>query len=498
MFDAAEVGRRIDKKDFKAREPELRTRLLDAQRRLRNADFPVIVVVSGVEGAGKSEVVNRLHEWLDTRGLQTIAFWDETDEERQRPRWWRFWRALPPNGNIGVLFGSWYTTPIVRRATGETTEAELDEELAHIAEFERMLTDDGALIVKFWFHLSEEAQAKRFKAMKKGDRRRKLAPKQKEFAKLYKQFIEVSEGALRATDSGVAPWYVIEAADPRYRDFTAGETLLAALERRLALAAAPPSEVAAVLPEPMSIDTPEAQITILDHVDLSPALERTDYKSQLKKYQSRLNTLSWAAWNAKVSTVAVFEGWDAAGKGGAIRRVTGAMDARLYRVIPIAAPTDEERAHHYLWRFWRHIPRAGYLALFDRSWYGRVLVERVEGFAAQAEWMRAFGEINVFEEQLAEAGIAMAKFWIHISKEEQLARFEARVEVPYKEHKITDEDWRNRERWDAYKDAVNDMVARTSTAHAPWTVVAGNDKLYGRIEVLRTFCDTLERALDRV
>ncbi len=498
MFDAAEVGRRIDKKDFKAREPELRTRLLEAQRRLREADFPVIVVVSGVEGAGKSEVVNRLHEWLDTRGLQTVAFWDETDEERQRPRWWRFWRALPPNTAIGVLFGSWYTAPIVDRATGATTEAELDEELAHIAEFERMLTDDGALIVKFWFHLSREAQAKRFKDMKKGDRRRKLAPKQKEFAKLYTRFIEVSEKVLRATDSGVAPWYVIEAADPRYRDYTTGETLLAALEQRLALSAVPASSDDA-LPhsEPVSIDTPEAQITILDHVDLSPALERTDYKRQLKKYQSRLNALSWAAWNAGVSTVAVFEGWDAAGKGGAIRRVTGAMDARLYRVIPIAAPTDEERAHHYLWRFWRHIPRAGYVALFDRSWYGRVLVERVEGFADNIEWMRAFAEIDVFEEQLAEAGIAIAKFWIHISKEEQLARFEARADVPYKQHKITDEDWRNRERWDAYKDAVNDMVARTSTAHAPWTVVAGNDKRHGRIEVLRTFCETLERALDR-
>src|SRR6056297_53726 len=257
MFDAAEVGRRIDKKDFKTREPELRTRLLDAQRRLRHADFPVIVVVSGVEGAGKSEVVNRLHEWLDTRGLQTVAFWDETDEERQRPRWWRFWRALPPNGAIGVLFGSWYTTPIVGRATGETSEAELDEELAHIAEFERMLTDDGALIVKFWFHLSREAQARRFKAMKKGDRRRKLAPKQKEFARLYTRFIEVSEGALRATDSGVAPWYIIEAADPRYRDFSAGETLLTALEPRLARNEVPaPSDHALPHPEPVSIDTP--------------------------------------------------------------------------------------------------------------------------------------------------------------------------------------------------------------------------------------------------
>jgi AMP-polyphosphate phosphotransferase len=191
----------------------------------------------------------------------------------------------------------------------------------------------------------------------------------------------------------------------------------------------------------------------------------------------------------------VFEGWDAAGKGGGIRRLTEAIDSRLCRVIPVAAPTDEERAHHYLWRFWRHIPRAGLVTIYDRSWYGRVLVERVEGFAREDEWMRAYLEINDFEQQLVESGVVLTKFWVHISLEEQLRRFEDRQRTPYKQHKITEEDWRNREKWEAYRAAVNDMVVRTSTRKAPWTLVAGNDKKFARIQMLETVCRRLERAL---
>jgi len=217
----------------------------------------------------------------------------------------------------------------------------------------------------------------------------------------------------------------------------------------------------------------------------------------LKTYQGKLHQLAWAAYQKKVSTVIVYEGWDAAGKGGEIRRMTQAMDARLYRVISIAAPTDEEFAHHYLWRFWRHIPRAGRVTIYDRSWYGRVLVERVEKFAAEEEWKRAYLEINDFEEQLAQHDTVLIKFWVHISKEEQLKRFKARELVPYKQYKLTEEDWRNRDKWDAYCDAIDDMVARTSTDFAPWTLIAGNDKQFGRIQAIQTVCDRLEAALEK-
>ena len=241
---------------------------------------------------------------------------------------------------------------------------------------------------------------------------------------------------------------------------------------------------------------PEAKVTILDHLDMTPSLSTSQYHRALETHQHALNRLSWAAWEKKRSAVVVLEGWDAAGKGGAIRRMTDLMDARLYRVISVGAPSDEELAHHYLWRFWRHIPRAGYMTLYDRSWYGRVLVERIERLATDAEWMRAYHEINDFEEQLRERGIALSKFWIHIDQDEQLKRFEDRERTPWKRYKITKDDWRNRAQWEAYKTAVNDMVAHTSTAHAPWVLIAGNDKRHARIAMLQQLVATLESMLD--
>jgi polyphosphate:AMP phosphotransferase len=321
-----------------------------------------------------------------------------------------------------------------------------------------------------------------------------MAPKKGEFSTHYEKFETVSERIIRQTDTGIAPWYLIEATDERYRDLTVGRTLLKAVQERLQT---PDASVSVSTSHAPSLPTdPDAQVTVLDHVDLSQTLEKSEYRNQLERMQKELNLLAWKLYQQKRSCVMVFEGMDAGGKGGAIRRVTNAIDSRLYRTIPVAAPTDEENAHHYLWRFWRHIPRAGRLTIFDRSWYGRVLVERVEEFASEAEWHRAYLEINEFEEQLAESGTIMLKFWLQISQEEQLARFKAREEIPYKQHKITDEDWRNREKWEHYKLAVNEMVIRTSTEYAPWTLIAGNDKRFARIEVLQTVCDRLRSELE--
>ena len=497
MFEGAELGRKVSKEDYHAQLPELRTALVEAQLALRESNIPVIVVVAGVDGAGRGEVVNRLHEWLDARGLEVQSYWNETDEERERPYWWRFWRSLPPRGNIGILFGAWYTAPMSRRGLDDLDDPAFDAEMRRIADFERILSEDQALIIKFWFHLSEKEQKKRLKELAEDPRSRwRMAPKvhrleKKEVA--YRKTLQVAERTIRETDSGVAPWYLIESTDRRYRDLTVARTLLTALESRLKTPQPdiePPASHAPHLP-----DAPSAQVTLLDHVDLSRALAKQDYKACLDEYQGKLNKLIWQAYRECVSTVMVFEGWDAAGKGGAVRRLTQAMDARLYRVIPVAAPTDEERAHHYLWRFWRQIPRAGTVTIFDRSWYGRVLVERVEGFATEKEWRRGYHEINEFEEQLHEHGIVLCKFWLHISKEEQLERFKAREETPYKQYKITEEDWRNREKWDDYKAAVNEMVMRTSTEFSEWTLIPATDKRYARIEVLRTACERLERVL---
>jgi AMP-polyphosphate phosphotransferase len=496
MFEATKVGRRVDKATFKEQQETLRTQLMEVQRELLQTDIPVIVLISGVEGAGKGEVVNRLNEWLDTRGVQTFAFWDETDEERQRPRFWRFWRTLPARGNLSILFGGWYQAPIDHRFQGHWDDAKLDAELNRIADFERMLINDGALVIKFWFHLSEKDQKQRLDELSRDDRSRwKMVPKKGKFHAHYHRFERVAERVIRHTDQGISPWFLIEAGDRRYRDLTVGKTLLHAIKARL-------SEPPAIEPPSTSsfLELPEvesARITLLDQLHMSKSLERPIYKAQLKELQEELNELSWDAYKMKRSVVLVFEGVDAGGKGGAIRRFTKGIDARLYRTIQVAAPTDEEKAHHYLWRFWRHIPRAGYITIYDRSWYGRVLVERVEGFATDAEWRRAYAEINQFEEQLVESGAILFKFWLQVSPEEQLRRFEDREKVPYKRFKITDEDWRNREKWPEYKTAVNAMVAHTSTEYAAWTLVEGDDKPHARIKVLRTLRDGVKEGLKR-
>ncbi|EIC20222.1 polyphosphate:AMP phosphotransferase [Thiorhodovibrio frisius] len=494
MFEATKVGRSVSKSEFKEQRDELRTQLLEVQRQLRETHIPVIVVVAGVEAAGKGEVVNRLNEWLDTRGLQTFAYWDLSDEERERPRYWRFWRNLPPRGEIALLFGGWYLTPIEHRFRGLCDDAALDAELTRIVDFERMLTQDGALVVKFWFHLNEKDQKQRLKELSRDDRSRwKMLPEKSKFSEQYELFEHVAERVIRQTDRGIAPWYLVEATDSRYRDLTVGKTLLQAIRARISqpLPMEPPPTA-----DPLDLpDSAPAQITLLDQLDLTQKLERDLYKSELKRLQAEINELTWTAYKKQRTTVLVFEGMDAGGKGGAIRRITSAVDARLYRAIPVAAPSDEEKAHHYLWRFWRHIPRAGYMIIYDRSWYGRVLVERVEGFASEAEWRRAYSEINDFEEQLVEQGAILLKFWLQVSDDEQLERFRDREKTPYKQYKITDEDWRNREKAPQYKAAVNEMVARTSTEYAPWTLVEGDDKPFARIRVLSTICEQLRAAL---
>jgi len=499
MFETAELGREVDKQDFDRLVPKLRMDLLRAQNELyQKKSFRVIVLINGVEGAGKGETVNKLHEWMDPRYLETTAFGAPSDEENERPFFWRFWRALPPRGKLGILFGSWYSRPIVERVNGGLKRAQFDEELTRINLFERELADDGALIIKFWFHLGKKAQKKRLKEISNDPKQSWRVTKNdwKLFEK-YDDFYEVCTRALRETNTGHAPWTVVEGADARYRYLTAGQHIYNQISKRLEQQARAASKTNVVPPQHPLAGTDLKQPTILNKLDLSQHVKKEKYEAELETLQGRLNVLSRQASKAGISSTLVFEGPDAAGKGGAIRRVTAALDARYYRVIPIAAPTDEERAHHYLWRFWRHIPRAGRVTIYDRSWYGRVLVERVEGFAREDEWMRAYREINEFEEELTAARIVVLKYWLHIGKDEQLRRFKEREKTGYKQYKITAEDYRNREKWEAYELAVNDMVERTSTEFAPWHLIEANDKYHARLKILRTFCAALERSLGK-
>ncbi|RME35040.1 MAG: polyphosphate:AMP phosphotransferase [Gammaproteobacteria bacterium] len=492
MFEVAELGHTISKKEYEEQVAQLRVDLLEAQQDLKDADFPVIILVSGVDGGGKGNAINLLNEWMDPRYIRTHAFGPRTEEERLRPHSWRYWMALPPKGRTGVFVGSWYSEPISKRMKGDLDTAGLDAALIQINGLEKQLTDDGALIVKCWLHLSRERQKKRIKRLLKDPENAwRVSRHDLKNLKHYDEFICVAERVLRETSTAEAPWMIIDGSNNRYSALTVGRYVHAQIrqhleERKLE------RRHRRKLPQVVT----GQEIALLDALDLSLRLNKKDYRHQLALLQGRLNRLSRKQVSAGRSLTVVFEGWDAAGKGGCIRRITHALDARFYQVIPIAAPTDEEKAHHYLWRFWRHIPRDGRTTIYDRSWYGRVLVERIEGFAREDEWMRAYTEINQFEEELSSHGIIILKFWLHISKEEQLRRFKEREQIPYKRFKITEEDYRNREKWDDYSMAVNDMVTRTSSEFAPWHLIEAEDKRYARVKVLRTIVERLERELD--
>lgn len=491
MFESAELGHKISKADFQVQEAPLRDALLDLQYQLREQGrFPVIILISGVDGAGKGETINLLYEWMDPRYLSTLAFALPTDEESQRPFMWRYWRSLPPNGRVGMFAGSWYSQPIHDRIAGKLSRADLDQRMDQINRFEAMLVNEGALVLKFWFHLSEKAQKKRLKALAKDPRTAwRVTRESWKRVKTYDALQEAAGHVLRISNTAWAPWIVVDGSDDRYRALTVGKVIQTAIEKRLARQGGQDFPVA----PPLSLHVDQRDV--LSELDLTQSLPRDTYETLLARYQGRLAELVRKAKFRKRSLVLVFEGQDAAGKGGAIRRIAAALDARGYQIVPIAAPTEEERAHPYLWRFWRHIPRTGRVTIFDRSWYGRVLVERVEGFCSEADWLRAYAEINDFEHELQEDGAIIVKFWLQIDADEQLRRFQEREQTSFKRFKITAEDWRNRDKWTLYHQAVCDMIDRTSTGQVPWTLVEANDKNFARVKVLQTVCERLEAAL---
>jgi polyphosphate:AMP phosphotransferase len=493
MFESAEIGHAIDDDTYEKQLPALREALLDVQYELKQQSrFPVIILINGIEGAGKGETVKLLNEWMDPRLIEVRTFDKQTDEELARPPAWRYWRQLPAKGRMGVFFGNWYSQMIQGRVHGDFNDAVLDQAIGDAERLEQMLVDEGALIFKFWFHLSKKQMKARLKALQDDPLHSwRLSPLDWKQTDTYDRFVRFGERVLRRTSRDYAPWHVIEGVDPNYRSLAVGNILLEGLQAALKAPIEPVRQPIAPLGE--SIDGR----SLLGSLDLSQRLEKDDYHQQLIEEQARLATLLRHKRMKAHALVAVFEGNDAAGKGGAIRRVAAALDPRQYAIVPVAAPTQDELAQPYLWRFWRHIPARGKFTVFDRSWYGRVLVERVEGFCSETDWMRAYSEINDFEEQLSEAGIIVVKFWLAIDEKTQLERFKAREKIPFKRYKITEDDWRNRDKWGLYRDAVGDMVDRTSTEIAPWTLVAANDKRSARVQVLRTINDAIEAAIKK-
>jgi polyphosphate:AMP phosphotransferase len=490
MFESAERNHVVANATYERELPKLRAALLSAQADvLERKAFPVVVLISGVEGAGKGDTLHVLHEWLDPRHVRASAFDAPDAVESRYPPMWRFWQALPLAGTTAIFFGAWYREALYARVYGGEKRSRLDA----IVRFERMLTDEGALVLKLWLHLSKKQQHAKLEELSSSKRTRwRVKGSDWRNHEHYDDFRAVAKGMIRKTHTPAAPWLVVAGGDANHRRLTVGRALLDAMRGRLAEPRTPARGVRRIAAK---VELAEG-IESLRDLDTSSAREPGDYPQRLARAQAEIAALSREASKEGRASILVFEGPDAAGKGGAIRRVTDALDARHFRVNAVAAPNDVERAHPYLWRFWTNIPRDGDVGIFDRSWYGRTLVERVEGFAPESAWSRAYSEINDFESDLVAHGAIVLKFWLQITKEEQLARFHAREQEAYKRYKLTREDWRNRRNWDAYEQAADDTFARTSTKHAPWTLIAANDKHYARVAVLETFATRLRRAFE--
>jgi AMP-polyphosphate phosphotransferase len=492
MLDTVDLDLKLDRARYQRVYPELRERLSLLQRAVFEEKLPVLVVFEGWDAAGKGDTIEKLVGRIDPRGYVVHLTRAPTGEEQLHPFLWRFWNGLPERGGIGIFDRSWYRRVLADRVEKLVPQRVWESAYEEINQFERMLADDGTLILKFFLHISKGEQKRRFEKIERSAYESWRVTKQDWKAhRRYARYRLAADEMLERTSTAWAPWTVVPSTDKHLRRVQVFEALAAAMEKALEAARAAP------LAEPRKPPPArrKTQRTILDTVDLSRKLPPAKYEKEVERWQGRLRELEFACHSARLPVIAAFEGWDAAGKGGAIRRLVGSLDPRGYTVIPIAAPKGDEATHHYLWRFWRRLPKAGHIAVFDRTWYGRVLVERVEGFCSEAAWSRAYHEINEYERSLTNAGTVLVKYWLQISPEVQLQRFQDREKDPARRYKITEEDWRNREKWDLYRAAVDDMITKTSTTYAPWTIVEANDKGWARIRCLRTLVEAIERGL---
>lgn len=500
MLEVIDLEQSISKEDYDKVFPNLERELGECQRSAREARVPVIVVFEGWDAAGKGTLINRFTQAIDPRGFKVLPIIAPTETERFHPWMWRFWNSLPAEGDWAIFDRSWYGRVLADRLNATVSDDQWNHAYNDIRQFEQQLADSGVVIVKFWLHISKAEQNKRFKRMlKKRATAWKVGKQQRRQHRRYEEWRLAVEEMIERTNSSSAPWTIVEGTQARFARVKVYQTVVTAirdeLQRRKNVAET--KAAGGVAPKEEIRERNEFRSTMLDRADLSLTIEREDYDWQLAELQKRLFKAEHELYLARVPAVIAYEGWDAGGKGGNIKRLTRGLDPRGYEVVPIAAPTAEEKAHHYLWRFWRRVPKFGHITIFDRTWYGRVLVERVEGFCTEVDWRRAYDEINEFERQLAAAGTVLVKFWLQIDPEEQLRRFEERKNTAYKNWKITDEDWRNREKRPRYEPAVAEMLERTSTAHAPWTILEANCKLYARVKALRTVADALEAGLKR-
>lgn len=490
MFEHAESDPCLTDAAAKQLERRLRTRLLNAQyKHIHAQDRALLILVGGIDGAGKGDTINLLNDWLDPRYVRTMAFAPPTAEDLAYPPTYRFWQHLPPKGETGIVFGSGYA-PLILEASKKRPNVDLLESMIMTARrYEADLVANGIQVIKLWFHLSKTAQRERMnRLLANPSTAWKVGPLDH---KVHKRFERICHGAQRvieATDEDYSPWIIIPAADDNLRNIRTAQAVLQAFEKRSIRV--PPVHDPVKLPELSRKRNP------LDRVDYKKTISKSDYESELLALQNQLAQLVRSDRFKEFALMLVFEGQDAAGKGGTIRRITHALDARQYEIMATAAPKAFELARPYLWRFWRHVPRLGRISIFDRSWYGRVLVERVEKLITPAVYRRAYDEINHFEQHLTQNNIVVLKFWLTITSDEQLKRFREREALPFKQFKITEEDWRNRRKQGAYHQAAGDMLNLTHQELAPWFIVPSNDKRHARVAVLKHIVNALQARLN--
>ncbi len=474
--------------EMTARLQKSRAQLANMQMAIKEKKLPVLVTFDGWGAAGKGSVLGKVIKNLDPRFYKTETLSKPSEDELRRPFLYRYFIRIPEAGKFSFFDDSWMKEVTSNRLMGHTKAEEYHRQLTSIKRFERQLTDNGYLVVKFFFHISETEQKERLKELEKEKstawRVEKWDRWQNEH---YDKCMDVYDDYLEATNQFVAPWYFIDAKNKKWAELQVTEQLVKSIE----IALQNTGRAAAILQNTF----PLKQMPKLGEIDLNKSVDDAEYERQLEKLQAQLADLHNRIYQKKIPVIITYEGWDAAGKGGNIKRLTAALDPRGFEVHPIASPEPREKNRHYLWRFWNRLPKDGHIAIFDRTWYGRVMVERLEGFCSENDWQRAYNEINEFEKELCDWGAVLVKFWVHIDKDTQLARFTDRQNTPEKQWKITDEDWRNREKWDAYEVAVDEMIQKTSTVFAPWHILESNDKHYARLKALKTVIEEIEKKL---
>lgn len=488
MLKNRKMGEKPPSEELKERLKAARQKLWNQQMVMKEHKLPVIVLMEGWGTAGKGGCTGQVIQNIDPRFFRAATLEKMREEEKRKPFLSRYFAQIPEAGKFVFLDSGWMEEVTGLRLRGKLEKKEYEMRLDSIRRFERQLTDNGYLVMKFFFHISKKEQKKRIKNLLEDiDTAWRVGANDKWQNKHYEKCMEVFEHYLEMTNAPSAPWYIVDAESRKWAELQVLETLTEGIEIAL-------QNKSLAVPLLQNV-FPLVKMPKLDEIPLDMEVTEKEYKEEMESLQGRLRDLHNRLYRKQVPVIIAYEGWDAAGKGGNIKRITEALDPRGFEVHPIASPEPHEKARHYLWRFWTRLPKTGHIAIFDRTWYGRVMVERLEGFCSENDWKRAYNEINEFEKELADWGAVVIKFWVQIDKDTQLERFEMRQKTPEKQWKITDEDWRNREKWDAYEEAVNEMIQKTSTVHAPWYILESVDKRYARLKALRIVVERLEEAL---